>query len=143
MAGDRGPCRDLTVCPQEKDPIGLEITIPAVSFCRGRGSGNRAGTLMYSGSLNPFSMDSNPLSVCRQLVLGGHRSPFDVSRGRAAAQVFETGPCSAATEPRGRTLCAHGCASVVPMSARPMDRPMPSLAGAGGSLRTLPTQTIP
>lgn len=88
MAEDGGSCRVLAVCPQEKDPIGLGITIPAVSSSKGRGSGHGAGILIYSGSLKPFSMDSNSLSVCRQLLLGGHRSPVDVSRGRAAAQEF-------------------------------------------------------
>lgn len=115
-----GSCRDLTVCPQEKDPIGLESRIPAVSFSRGRGSGNRAGTLIYSGSPKPFSMDSNSLSVCRQLRgdtgLGGHRSPLAVSRGRAAAQEFrrlKEGQVLLGTEPRGRILCGPGCASLV------------------------------
>lgn len=96
-----GSCRDLTVCPEEKDPIGLEIIIPAVSFSKGKGNGNTAGTLMYSESLKPFSMDSNSLSVCRQLVLGGVTG-LQKQSCCPGVQVFETGSCFAGNRAKGK-----------------------------------------
>lgn len=101
------------------------------SSFRGRGSGSRAGTLMHSGSLKPFSMDQTH-PQCAGSWAGGAQSALGVSRGRAAA--LELRFCC--TRPRGRTLCGHGRVSVVAIGG--------SCCGAGtrGSLRTLPSQPI-